>query len=238
MYKEQVTRKEGSGAELKLSKADIERLLEACTIDKKARRKLWIQVACEESFFNLHRSTIEKKLCERGLRRCKSTKKLNLTDIQKAQRYEIALSRKDWTLDDWRLVIFSNEASVIVSAKYGQQNISRFSNERYHEDCIKRRYNNYLEAMFWGCFTYDFKGPCHIYYRKTAEQKEHYEEQINTLNEGEVEAECRLAFDKQEKEKWTRQGKNFPTKRASWEVYWKNHKQKRDKRLRGGVDNI
>jgi len=95
--------------------------------------------------------------------------------------------------------------------------------------------------MFWGCFTYDFKGPCHIYYPETAEQKEHYKEQIDTLNEGEVEAECCLAFDKQEKEKeerWTRQGKNFPTRRASWEIYWKNHKQKRDKRSRGGVDNI
>jgi hypothetical protein len=103
-------------SEPKLSEADIERLLEACTIDKKARRKLWIQVVCEEGFFNLHRSTIEKKLRGRGLRRCKSTKKLNLTDIQKAQRYEIALSRKDWTLDDWLLIIFSDEASVIVSA--------------------------------------------------------------------------------------------------------------------------
>ena len=41
-----------------------------------------------------------------------------------------------------------------------------------------------------------------------------YEGQINTLNEREVEVECRLAFDKQEKEneeKWTRQGKKFPT---------------------------
>lgn len=95
--------------------------------------------------------------------------------------------------------------------------------------------------MFQGCFTYDFKGLCHIYYPKTTEQKEHYEGQINTLNEGEVEVECRLAFDKQEKvkeEKWTRQGKEFPTRRTSWEVYQKNHKQKRDKRSRGRVDNI
>lgn len=92
-----------------------------------------------------------------------------MTNSQKAQRYEIALSRKDWTLDDWRLFIFSDEASVIVLAKRGQQNISRLPDERYHKDCIERRYNNYLEAMFWGCFTYDFKGPCHIYYPETVE---------------------------------------------------------------------
>ena len=44
--------------------------------------------------------------------------------------------------------------------------------ERYHPDYIKRRYNNYTEAMFWGYFTYDAKGPCHIYYKETEEQKE------------------------------------------------------------------
>ena len=42
--------------------------------------------------------------------------------------------------------------------------------ERYHPDCIERKYNNYLKAMFWACFTYDHKGPCHIYYLETLEQ--------------------------------------------------------------------
>jgi hypothetical protein len=55
--------------------------------------------------------------------------------------------------------------------------------------------------MFWGCFIYDFKRPCYIYYPETAEQKEYYKEQIDTFNKGEVEVECHLAFDKQEKEK-------------------------------------
>jgi hypothetical protein len=52
-------------------------------------------------------------------------------------------------LEEWRKVIFSNEASIIVSTKRGQQNISRIVNEdRYHPNCIERRYNNYSEAMF------------------------------------------------------------------------------------------
>jgi hypothetical protein len=55
--------------------------------------------------------------------------------------------------------------------------------------------------MFWGCFIYNFKGPCYIYHPETAEQKEHYKEQIGILNKGEIEAECCLAFDKQKKEK-------------------------------------
>ena len=91
---EQVTRKPGSGAKPQITTEEITSLLEACTLNKKQRKKLWHVVAKEEGFFDYHRCTIEKKLRERGLRRAKSTKKLGLTDIQKAQRYEITLSRK------------------------------------------------------------------------------------------------------------------------------------------------
>jgi hypothetical protein len=92
---EQVARKEGSGAKLKITDDEVMKLLKACTLNKNQRKNLWHIVAQEEGFFDLHRRTIEKKLRARGLRRAKSTKKLGLTDIQKAQRYEVALSRKD-----------------------------------------------------------------------------------------------------------------------------------------------
>ena len=68
---------------------------------------------------DLHKSTIEKKLRARGLQRTKSIKKLGLTDIQKAQRYEIALSQANWTLAEWRMVIFSDEALIIILIKRG-----------------------------------------------------------------------------------------------------------------------
>ena len=92
---EQVARKEGSGAQLKITDDEVMKLLDACTLNKKQRKKLWHIVAEEEGFFDLHQRTIEKKLQARGLQRAKSTKKLGLTDIQKAQRYKVALSRKD-----------------------------------------------------------------------------------------------------------------------------------------------
>jgi hypothetical protein len=239
---EQVTRKEGSGATPKITDDEVIELLDACTLNKKQRKKLWHIVAKEEGFFNVHRRTIEKKLRERGLRRLKSTKKLGLTDIQKAQRYEIALSRKDWGLEEWRKVIFSDEASIIVSAKRGMQNISRIvgDKERYHPDCIERRHNNYSEAMFWGSFTYDYKGPCHVYLKETEEQRAEYMERIEKLNDEEIIAECRADFEAQEREKERQldeKGQKWPKKRASWEVYWKNNQFKKTAK-RGGVDNI
>jgi len=200
---EQATRKVGSGAKPMISENEISSLIDSCTITKKQRKKLWHIVAKEEGFFHLHRRTIEKKLRERGLRRAKSTKKLGLTESQRAQRYEIALSRRDWTLDQWRMIIYSDEASIIVSAKRGMQNISRMvgESERYHPDCIERRYNNYSEAMFWGCFTYDHKGPCHIYYPETPAQQLANEVRMEKLNKEEIEAECREAFAERERAK-------------------------------------
>jgi hypothetical protein len=94
--------------------------------------------------------------------------------------------------------------------------------------------------MFWGCFTYDFKGPCHIYYPENEFQKEENTEIIEQLNNSEIEAECRIAFDKQEREKeekWNTKGQKWPKKRASWEVFWKNNQFKKGL-SRGGVDNI
>jgi len=109
------------------------------------------------------------------------------------------------------MVIFSDKASIIVSAKRGQQNISRIKGqiERYHPDCIERRYNNYSKAVFWACFMYDHKGPCHIYYDETPEQKTHNEEKMACLNEEKIKAEARTEFEARERKKeraWDEKG--------------------------------
>jgi hypothetical protein len=93
---EQIRRKEGTrGSNKKITDEEVIELMEACTLNKTQRKKLWHIVAEEEGFFDVHRRTIEKKLQARSLRRAKSTKKLSLIDLQRAQRYEVALSRKD-----------------------------------------------------------------------------------------------------------------------------------------------
>ena len=90
-----------------------------------------------------------------------------------------------------------------MAAKRGQQNISQMAGqeERYHPDYIKRRYNNYSEAMFWAYFTYNHKGPCHIYYPKTKEQKAKNKEKIKQLNNKEIKDKACKAFKAQERKK-------------------------------------
>jgi hypothetical protein len=59
---EQIRRKEGSGAIKKITDEEVIKLMEACMLNKKQRKKLWHIVAKEEGFFDVYRRTIEKKL--------------------------------------------------------------------------------------------------------------------------------------------------------------------------------
>jgi hypothetical protein len=125
---QQIARKEGSGAKSSLTENDLNVIFEACTIDKKSRATQQHQIA-DTLGFNQYCTTIETQLRKRGLYRVKSTKKLGLTDVQRAQRYEIALSRKNWGFAEWSKVIFSDEASILIGEKRGQQKISAMVNE-------------------------------------------------------------------------------------------------------------
>jgi hypothetical protein len=97
--------------------------------------------------------------------------------------------------------VFSDEALILVGECRGIQNLSRTPDERYHPDVIERRYNNYSEAMFWGCFSYDYKGPCHIYYKETEEQKIFYNKKMQQNNDEEIKAEAQAEFNRIEAEK-------------------------------------
>ncbi len=187
------------------------------------------------------KSTIRTVARTHDIHRVKPTKKLALTPIQKAERYEIALSRKDWTLDDWKRIVFSDEAAILVGEHRGPNRISRKPNERYSPDCIEVRYNNYSEAMFWGCFSYDFKGPCHVYHTETAKENIKYKRMIddhNTLQMPAIQEEWdRLQA--ADVVKWIALGRKKPGKPALFENFIKNHPRimKREKG-RGGIDHV
>jgi hypothetical protein len=89
ILEEKVARKGGSRAKLKLTDDNLNKIFVACTLNKKQHKKLQYIVAAELGFDICWR-TIETRLRAKGLNRCKPTKKLYLTDIQKAQRYKIA----------------------------------------------------------------------------------------------------------------------------------------------------
>jgi len=64
---------------------------------------------------------------------------------------------------------------------------------------------------------------------------------IETLNNDEIKAEALEVFDQRERDKraeWRAKGRLKPSKPASFEVFWKNYKQKRNGKYKGEINNI
>ena len=97
-------------------------------------------------------------------------------------RYEITFSRKNQILNNQKKIIFSNEIIILVGEYRRRYFISRKPWKRYEEDYIKIRYNNYSEAMFWGCFLYNSKELYYIYLKETPAQTAEYKQIIDAHN--------------------------------------------------------
>lgn len=223
-----------------LSELDINTLDAAISFDRHYREMYQFEVA-QELDLKASKSTIRTITHKRKIHRVKPTKKLALTPIQEAERYEIALSKKDQTLDDQKRIVFSDEASILVGEHRGHNKISRKLDEQYNPDCIEVRYNNYSEAMFWGCFSYDFKGPCHVYHPETTDKKIKYKKIMDDHNIAQMpaiqEEWDRLQVADAMKQKALSRKK--PGKPALFKFFVKNHPQimKREKG-KGGIDQV
>jgi len=117
-----------------------------------------------------------------GLRNVKPTRKPGLNAVQKAARLAFCLAHRDWTLEQWKDVIWSDETSVILGQRRGTIRLWRDSGEAYERSCIRRRWKGFTEFMFWGCFSYDSKGPCHIWKRETAQERKAADDELKELN--------------------------------------------------------
>jgi hypothetical protein len=134
-------------------------------------------------------SSVLRILKRRGYRKRKPTWKPCLNEDQKEARLQFALRYKDWTLEDWKAVIWSDETSVILGHRRGGQRLWRTVDQKHDKSCIRRRWKGFSEFMFWGCFSYDKKGPCHIWRAESAQAKKEATKAIDQWN---AENEARL----------------------------------------------
>jgi len=127
--------------------------------------------------------TVWRILRKAGFKKTKPTRKPGLTAKMRKERLEWCLAHKDWTLKDWKRVIWSDETSVMLGFRRGGYRVWRTSEERFIKSYIRERWKGYSEFMFWGCFSYDQKGPCHIWQKETAAEKASSVEELKALNQ-------------------------------------------------------
>ncbi len=138
--------------------------------------------------------SVHRILRRRGYKPSKPTRKPGLTADNKTKRLKWCLDHRDWTLEDWKNVIWSDETSVQWGGQRGRLRVWRTSDEAYNPHCIRRRWKCFKQFMFWGCFSYDEKGPCHVWEEETAAEKKESKEWMDKINR-QIESACREAWE-------------------------------------------
>jgi hypothetical protein len=108
---------------------------------------------------HLSATIVWRVLREAGYHKTKPTRKPRLTQKMREERYKWALDHKDWTPEDWKNVIWTDETSVVLGHRRGGYKVWRRPEEKEIKSCIHGRWKGYSEFMFWGCYTYRARAP-------------------------------------------------------------------------------
>ena len=120
---------------------------------------------CELKFAansNLSISTIRRRLKEENIQKWLAIERPRLTERHAEKRYEWAKKHLQWTVEQWRKVIWSDECSVEKSADPRQMWVFRRPGaaEQFKPKNIKPKDKcKGVSVMIWACFISNVRGP-------------------------------------------------------------------------------
>jgi len=89
-----------------------------------------------------------------------------LSERHTERRLAWALEHRDWTVDDWSKVIWSDEASICLGKLAQRRYVLRSPQEKYDHDNLVPAFKNHKQsAMVWGCFFGTTLGPLQYFPR-------------------------------------------------------------------------
>ena len=104
--------------------------------------------------------TVRRRLDDVGLFGRMDRKKPLLTDLHRQLRLQWAKERKNWGVDQWYKVIWSNESKFNLFGSNGRVYIRRRVREDYLPECVQSTVKfGGGSVMVWGCVTSDGVGP-------------------------------------------------------------------------------
>ena len=109
---------------------------------------------------NVSMSTTRRVLHGLELNSRKAQKKPFLNDRHIAQRLAWALERKNWSLEEWKRVIWTDEASFELGKNSREIRVWRKSDEVWNADCLAPTFKSgRVSLMVWGCMVHGRLGP-------------------------------------------------------------------------------
>jgi Transposase/DDE superfamily endonuclease len=105
-------------------------------------------------------TTLRRRRTEAGLGSYVSAEKPGLSPENVAKRLAWAERYKNWTVEDWKKVIWSDESSVWIGVNPRRQWVIRPRGERFNPKYVKKTFKSaQVKVMVWGCFTGTRLGP-------------------------------------------------------------------------------
>lgn len=150
-YKERgtITPKTSSGRPRKLNERDIRSL---ARFTKKNRTAILSDIT-KSAAIKVSEFTIRRRLHEQQLFARVAIKKPFLTAQHQAKRLEFALTHRNWTPEQWKQVIWTDESIFEIGKNFRQVLVWRTAYERYDNNCLTPTFKSgRTSVMIWGAF--------------------------------------------------------------------------------------
>lgn len=116
-----------------------------------------VQNVLQDSGVMVSSSTVRRRLLESDLKAHAPAHKPKLTAVMKKKRLLFAKKYRNWTAEQWRSVMWSDESSFQqYSSK--KQYVRRPSGQRYGERFVVPTVKHSESVMVWGCFSWKGRG--------------------------------------------------------------------------------
>ena len=97
--------------------------------------------------------TVRRRLLSAGLRGCVAVKKPFISARNKKKRLQFARNHRNWTVDDWSRVLWSDELKFNMKVSDGAVYVRRRPGEELADCCTRKTVKHGGgNIMAWGCF--------------------------------------------------------------------------------------
>lgn len=145
-----IERKIGSGKKKITSPREDRILIKMCLSDrKKTSRELSMDLR-NNHHVKVSARTVRRRLQNVGLMARRPQKKPPLSTKMRVARLKWAMKYRNWTENDWKRVIFTDESKINLNQSDGIHYVRRRRNETNNPQCILAKHKFPVSVMVWG----------------------------------------------------------------------------------------
>jgi transposase len=149
---------QGRGRPKKLSKFQVDRMIDLVNTGFYARCLRWDELAIKCGI-NASEDTIRREMNNRGYFRCKACKKPFMSEDCKSDRRKYSKLHLRKTVRYWRQHVYIDECSFSSNDR-GTKWVTRKTGERFHDDCMQWTFHSgRVSVMICGGISYNWKSP-------------------------------------------------------------------------------